>query len=208
MRKPHSNDRTTTAPDATATTTWPTTTPGQNPMCLATRPLNSVRRVSGFSYAPLRIAVVAAAALIGTLAASLAGGCSGPSTGNGLMATRGETAMVIADWNDVDAAVLHGVQISEMGIVETLPAEADRRVFRLRTIGDEPAVLIVSRSTGARATRGVEGVGATTGLGGPEGIKLEARVGRFGNREKEQRLVNAVRARLGRLSGVDYAPLP
>mgnify|MGYP001493823331 CR=1 FL=1 len=171
-----------------------------NPTAGADGPRGSVRRVSGFSYAAARVIVLGLAALTG--------GCAGPSTGDGLLATRGETAMVIADWNDVDAAVEHGALTSEMAIVERLPPEPDRRVFRLRTIGDEPAVLIVTRATAPRSDRGVDGVGSTTGVGGPEGMKLEARVGRFGDRAKEERLVNAVRARLGRLPGVDYAPLP
>lgn len=129
-------------------------------------------------------------------------GCA-PESGGVSFLGEPERAFTTGDWDDVDAAVVDAVSKKgvEMAVVASHDPEAGTRVYELTTVGDEPARLVVRRK--------VAGVspGARHGRGAPEAIGLEAWVGRFGDRERERALIAAVRARLGDLSGVDFAPL-
>jgi hypothetical protein len=100
---------------------------------------------------------------------------------------------VVADWDDVDAAVevaLHHVQMAK-DHEEVSPDELERRYY-LVTITDEPALLTLRR-------KDIED--------GPQMIMLEASVGRFGDPGREAGLVRAVRHRLKALAGVTHAPV-
>ncbi len=94
---------------------------------------------------------------------------------------------VLGDWNDVEAAAEVAVRSIEAALVhaEVLPG---RTSFELVTATDEPGTLVA-----------VPGVG--------DQIGLWARVGRFGDRGREGRLLEAMRARLAQLHGVETAPL-
>lgn len=94
------------------------------------------------------------------------------------------------DWDDVDAAMDVGVSAAEMAIVNSSTSpDGSTRLYELRTVTDEPAWL--------KAQRGEDGR-----------VSLGARVGRFGDAAREQKLVESVAARLKALYGVDWAPVP
>jgi hypothetical protein len=76
-----------------------------------------------------------------------------------------------------------------------------RREYELISITDDPALLIASLREPAQRERGSRAGGAVP-------IELSAHVGGFGDRERERALLKAVRRRIERLSGVDFAPLP
>ncbi len=93
------------------------------------------------------------------------------------------SASIVADWNDVDAA--------ELAVIFDVTPSPDERVFYVKDITDERGTLRIWR-TSADVT--------------PE-IKLEARVGLFGEPEKEKTLLECVCARLEELKGVEWAPV-
>ncbi|MBC7773458.1 MAG: hypothetical protein H7210_13255 [Pyrinomonadaceae bacterium] len=97
---------------------------------------------------------------------------------------------LVADWNDVDAAVQHAASVSEMAFVGAGTNDAGQRVCELRTIREETAWIIIERS--------VEGDPAGESIR----LTLQAKVGRFGNAEREALLLSSVRARLRKLHGV------
>lgn len=102
--------------------------------------------------------------------------------------------VVVGDWDDVEAAVSAGASQAEMAVVVlTRPTETSID-FELVTITDEPATLKVRLDPESAAK-------------GKASIALEARVGRFGDRAWEERLIGRVGRRLGELHGVDVAPI-
>jgi len=101
------------------------------------------------------------------------------------------TASIVADWNDVDAAVEVGVPRAEMAVIFDETPSPDERVFSVKDIADERGTLRIWRTSGDAT---------------PE-IKLEARVGLFGEPEKERKLLECVCARLEELKGVEWAPV-
>ncbi len=98
---------------------------------------------------------------------------------------------VIADWDDVDAAVETGAGQAEMAVVFDETPSPDERVFYLRTIGDKPVKLTVTR----------------TNSEAPPTIQLEVRAGVFGDPGDQARLLKAVSTRLSDLKGVEFAPV-
>ena len=86
----------------------------------------------------------------------------------------------------------------EMTVSSRCDNSLSARVYKLATITDEPAQLIVRRKAGLPP-------GGTTKAS--EVLELEATVGLFGDRRQERALIEAVRERLGDLAGVDFAPL-
>jgi hypothetical protein len=90
-----------------------------------------------------------------------------------------------------------------MAVDTTLTSEDGRtKTFELVTVTDEPARLVAS-------LRGGDGAAMSWGAGGGAGpVELSASVGRFGDTQRERKLLRAVRQRLEQLSGVDSAPLP
>jgi hypothetical protein len=104
---------------------------------------------------------------------------------------------VQADWNDVIPSVLLAVSWVEMAVVRGPDAKAidtaTEQQFELLTAGDEPAVLTARRAS-------------LTSGSSPIAIRLDARVGRFGNPDAEHRLLSAVARRLEQLAGIEVAP--
>ncbi len=135
------------------------------------------------------------AAVVLNLAAWLAPGCgSTPTEGARFVGPNfgsPRTASIVADWNDVDAAVEVGVPNAEMAVLLDETPSLDERVFYVKTITDERGSLRVWRTSHEPTTE----------------IKMEARVGLFGEPEKEAKVLAAVCARLLELKGVEWAPV-
>lgn len=104
----------------------------------------------------------------------------------------GASVVVRADWDDLDAALELAVRKVEAAVVVRRDPAPGRAEFEIVTATDEPGILT--------ATAG-EAPGPR-----PIPIRLEARVGRFGDRDREGRVLQAWRARLEQLAGVDWAP--
>lgn len=104
----------------------------------------------------------------------------------------GRETVVTGDWNDVYAAAAVGVPQTE-GAITGRSFEDGREVIRLITIKDRPGTLVAER-LGARSDH-------------PQPIRLEVRVGYFGDPETEDRILSAVAARLRDLAGVTWAPI-
>ncbi len=128
-------------------------------------------------------------------------GCAGPGKRPDPVVSPGITIIAEGDWDDVDASVEAAVVRCEMAIVrrisfqlepaETIDVPTRRRAFDLVTADDQPARLkFVAKSTTD-----------------PGDIEVFAHVGRFGDRAREQTLLDAVRDRLDALAGRDFAPL-
>lgn len=93
------------------------------------------------------------------------------------------------DWDDIDAAVDVGMSAAEVARVDaSTSADGLTRTYELRTITDEPAWLVARREEGGR-------------------VGLGARVGRFGDPPREEKLIRGVAERLKALYGVDWAPM-
>lgn len=119
-------------------------------------------------------------------------GCSLPGCSKPLWNEQGPPVReVVADWEDVDAAVELAVRRVEMGLVKGR-STPEERIYSIRTEGDEPVELRVRRLD----------MNATD----PQPLRIEARVGRFGNEKREGQLAGAVVRRLTQLRGVDHAP--
>jgi hypothetical protein len=99
---------------------------------------------------------------------------------------------VTADWADADAAVEVAAKKVEMGLERSERLGPGRRYY-LRTQGDEPVELDIYPAPGTESD--------------PRPLRIEARVGRFGNPQREGQLAAAVARRLRQLAGVDYAPV-
>lgn len=97
---------------------------------------------------------------------------------------------LIADWNDVDAAVELGASQSDMSFIKAWTNADGQRVCLLRTLRDETAWIIAERGPSGDPS----GESAT--------LTLRVQVGRFGNPESEARLLSNVRTRLRELQGV------
>lgn len=131
--------------------------------------------------------------LSAALGAVLAGGCGSAPRLESRAAPGGEspTRMVMeGDWDDVEVAVRYGLARSELSLLSVTDAPLSKE-FRLRSSRDEPASLSASR----------EAPGPD-----PVPIRMEARVGRFGDPAREHALLHRVNRRLGQLRGVDIAP--
>ena len=93
------------------------------------------------------------------------------------------------DWDDIDAAVDVGMSAAELARVDASTSpDGLTRTYELRTITDEPAWLVARRQEGGR-------------------VGLGARVGRFGDPQREEKLIRGVAERLKTLYGVDWAPV-
>lgn len=128
-------------------------------------------------------------------------GCSAPGPRPDPVVSPGTAIIAHGDWDDVDASVEAAVGRNEMAIVRRIslelePAEAvdiptRRRAFDLVTSDDQPArIKFVAKTTTD-----------------PGDIEVFARVGRFGDRAREESLLRAVRERLEDLAGRDFAPM-
>lgn len=126
--------------------------------------------------------------------AVLAAACSAPA--------RRETPPVLAspvsltahgDWNDVDAALEVALTRAQMAILSRSADGPDRITWQLLSVRDEPAQLTAARPPGRTQN--------------PTDITLEARIGHFGDPQREEQFLKYVERRLEQLAGVDYAPL-
>jgi hypothetical protein len=139
----------------------------------------------------------------GVLASSIIAGCAstGPSVGEPVMFVEPTERTVAADWDDVDAAVSVAIARNETAIVRRTEAPPDRIEFEMITARDYPVRLIV--------TRDAEGAAGSTGSEDDQSprITVRAAVGRFGDLERQRRIVDDVIQRLEELRGVDFAPI-
>lgn len=123
-------------------------------------------------------------------------GCrSWPSSAPADVANLGTTVQAVADWNDVDASVEVGASNAEMAVESFGLNDDGERVYRLRTIRDEPVWVVTSRATGESREESAA-------------LHIAAKVGHFGNPEIERRLIRAIEKRLRELHGVATHPLP
>ena len=132
------------------------------------------------------VARAVACAAAGGLAIGLAACASAPVTPLGAIPI---SELGPGDWDDIDAAVDVGMSAAEIARVDASTSpDGLTRTYELRTITDEPAWLVARREEGGR-------------------VGLGARVGHFGDAEREARLIRAVAERLRSLHGVDWAPV-
>lgn len=123
-----------------------------------------------------RLAGAAAVALAGAGALGLASCASESASPPAAIAL---SKLGDGDWDDIDAAVDVGMSAAEVARVDARTSPDGRtRTYELRTSTDEPAWLIARREEDGR-------------------VGLGARVGRFGDPEREQKLVRGVAARSG-----------
>lgn len=163
------------------------------------------------------------------LALLLLAACAGPTLPDGQEATpeawaafmdSGSNARTDADWNDIDAAVAAGASRVEMAVVSAnegptragAPGDTRERIFTLKTIRDEPAWVTITKAASAPASADpspLEDASATrvAGSDGAEALLLRAKVGRFGDRQRETALLQSISRRLTQLKGRDSAPL-
>jgi len=122
-------------------------------------------------------------------------GCVGVSDyrGTQIVPSHGTSITVSADWDDVDAAVAYAVRQAETAVLHEEPPEPGRRVYRIKSVGDEEGTLVAS----------LEGTTAETDHS-PTTIGLYAKIGAFGDPELERRLVRAMKRRLEQLKGVEW----
>jgi hypothetical protein len=158
---------------------------------------DSAHRVSIFRL-PIGKAAFFALFLAGCAAPSLPSVQNGASSWAAFLAD-GSREELPADWDDIDAAVMIGASRSEMAVVAanrgpTPGAAGDpcERIFKLKTIRDEPAWLRVTRSGDQRSPH----------------IVMHAKVGRSGDEQREKEFLRHVSARLEELHGRATAPLP
>lgn len=129
----------------------------------------------------------------------------GCSAGGTSFLAPAERSLATGDWDDVRAAVEAGARAAEMAVVSSSESNDGRtKTYQLVTVTDEPAQ-VVAQIRGGASMSGATGWGAAGGAGP---IELSASVGRFGDAQRERKLLRAIRQRLEQLSGVDSAPLP
>jgi hypothetical protein len=156
------------------------------------------------------------------VAAALAGGCAqggGAATEAGVLEPAsgspvefaGEAVSVRAWPGDLDAAVSWaiGQRDVHMAVLEVIEPRESVRVYALTTADDRPAWLRFTREDGAAMgdavgrAGGAEEAGALEGTGGMGrgvGLRVDARVGRFGDAGREVALLRAVTERLRALA--------
>jgi hypothetical protein len=105
-------------------------------------------------------------------------------------------------YRDLEPAISYAVGRNEMAVVDHLqpPDQPGLHVYKLVTVGDEPAELRIQMPEGADP-RSVSGPPARP-------LSIEASVGRFGDPVREQRLVRSLRSRLRALEKDGVAPIP
>lgn len=132
----------------------------------------------------------------------------------------GSSTRTDADWNDIDAAVAAGASKVEMAVVSAndgptragTPGDTRERIFKLKTIGDEPAWVTIAKAAAAPGSADpspLDGASSArvSATDGADALVLRAKVGRFGDRQRETALLQAISRRLTQLKGRDSAPL-
>lgn len=138
--------------------------------------------------------VAAGRVMLGLSAACLLGGCTGVPTLPAAQMARASSERCVADWDDVDAAIDVGASKSEMAVVSWGMNADGERAYKLRTALDEPVWVCAKRVGDPKKEESAL-------------LELRARVGRFGDADREERLLRAVRKRLDELCGVATSPL-
>ncbi len=123
-------------------------------------------------------------------------GCSGGPLKSEPSNSPPRQVVLVADWNDLEAAAEVAVPHVEMAVLEIQPSPQRVR-FELLTATDEPGELIATRAEPATDYDPGEQIEIT----------LTARIGRFGDAAHEVLLLDAMRTRLLQLKGVATAPL-
>lgn len=104
-------------------------------------------------------------------------------------------------WRDLDPAVRFAARECGMAVERVDRSAEGERVYELVTVKSEPVVL---RARLAPAEAGADGAGeGTNALSALERLELSAEVGRFGDGEREEKLVAETRARLRALRRVE-----
>jgi hypothetical protein len=101
---------------------------------------------------------------------------------------------VVAEWRDVERAMEIAVRRAELTILDR-EIGPDSKRFELQSVSAEPGYLVATRQS-----PGPEGDGAAIT------IRLETRIGMFGNPAREQELLRALARRLEQLRGREWAP--
>lgn len=115
------------------------------------------------------------------------------------MQSEGLSRTVRGDWNDVEAAAVVGLERAECAILRRTENSPTVVAYALRTVLDQDGVLRFTRAAPA------DGAGSQD-RGENIDITVFCRVGPFGDQEREERILDAVRDRLGELRGVEFAP--
>lgn len=129
------------------------------------------------------------------IAIAIAGCASGPTGSADGASPEQNSRTVVADWEDVPAAVSVATGQVELAVVDRSNPDPNRLVYELKSIRDEPGVLEVSRPQN----------GWIPGL--PVVLTLRCEVGRFENKKTQDHLLHTLMQRLQDLRGVDAAPI-
>ena len=123
-------------------------------------------------------------------------GCSGSAQSpNQALLSDAPLLATLADWDDIDAAVVTGVERAEAVVVDRREAaRGTRREFSIRTALNEPGLVVAQQTESDSGSD-------------PVRVQLRCSIGRFGDPIRENRLLGFVRDRLVQLRGVDFAPL-
>lgn len=122
-----------------------------------------------------------------------ASGCASEPPDLGSFLAGAPTLRGTGDWNDIHAAVLLAAEQSDSAIAKVYEPAPDVRLFRLATVRAETSWLKVTR------LEPVDGVSE---------VRMQARIGRFGDPPRERALMERVARRLKILAGVNYRPIP
>lgn len=96
------------------------------------------------------------------------------------------TGSMVGDFDDIDAAVRVAATKAEVAVVSSRALSQDAIEYELVTLTGEPGRLRVERRN--------------------DNLQAECSIGRFGDPERENRLLEALRSRLRDLYGVEWAP--
>lgn len=126
------------------------------------------------------------------------GGCAGGppeiSSDVAIASDGAATAILWADWDDLDASIGSGMTYAESAVLDTTSAD-DRRTWSLVTIDNHTGLLTATRDPLAkRDSRGCERLTITAVLDGDKGTSRAALI------------VSGAAARLKQLAGVEWAP--
>lgn len=132
--------------------------------------------------------------------ACLAGCASGRPDLRDLLPTA-STTRVVADWNDIDAAIDVAGEALEMAVLSSNRPEEPSRIIRLKTVQDQSVIVVVEREP--------EPPTPQPGPDDGEGVLmiLRSTVGRFGDGARERKLLGALGKRLEELRGVEVRRL-
>jgi len=94
-------------------------------------------------------------------------------------------------YRDLDAVIRYSCGQFDMAVVELIQADGGDRAYRIRTINDEPVWLVIASGSGWDDPRALLQ------------LDLSAKVGRFGDRERERDFITLIRDRLAYLAERD-----